>query len=985
MAQRSARARSKLDKITQSSGPSQFTPQGLSTASAPSSILGAAGSSSPVTFGAYHNVSRSTSFNPATGLLTPSASSIATGSSGYSSTQNTHPGGGAGGGRHGFPFYNKNGAAVRKSALRAIFEGQSEKIRGRLEDALRNKKSASAGTTSSGYALGMKKLGDIREDKPLSVKRWDAGGKTGVAGWDKLQKVSSSGPETLPLLICQQDSELWLSDGDTLVYLSPHGHPSHQYSRPSFRIKSSVLRETESPYFIAILAENNNLSFVPPPPPQRSQPPSNYRPPTPPSMPGSLMSVTSETFEQLDRISSLAESNAGSCVSQTISNTPSSGTEGIKYEIHFPAPVGLNKEQTHKYHLTTRNVFAVLFGKGLVGVTLGETLLDLVERMDVYIPPTAQPRLQHQASLITLEGGRKRKNRSLEMEGKSGNVGKVLEYLLNREFDDLRNCPDIAAGILVFAEKFQLGELWREAFCHCVGMLNQMEGGKEYTEISPITKALIDRALLEIQVRTGNADSRLATFQYDDVWPTNSFTFPSSKIAFERFQKFLIKHYQSRFGAWPPPPPQKNLNTGGGWGFGLGGGNSATGAFSRQIYLQLQRDFAALYDYLVDKDVSWEYPLSGNSSSTPMIGAGISTTTLGGGVNLKNKPKIVSPNRKHFRADDDNLPLTDILIGFDRTNGFPHIPHPYPLVPELRSMLRQGTSGAIGMQNMAHQHPKHGFLAKRSPTNPNTLSSSAVATMDKAAALALSESTNIHSLLSRTASNELVDAFTKHEKERTNGEFTPAEGRKGRWILIYGVLQTLATVAGDAPGLKYTEGVEYFLNSKLRGTPPWVNGGLPAEEVPGGIDDHHTRSHCWTVMGSWDARRNSWVVKDNDPQLQLTPVVTSGSGNSALPRTSGDMYSESPTTSRSIGVGVGDSTDTEPGHYNSRIHGGRKRKAIPKMETAEVPVKSGRGASMSGDEGDDEADEEDEDVVMADARDIPLLEREVDLKMEDTN
>lgn len=773
----------------------------------------------------------------------------------------------------------------------------------------------------------------------------------------------------------RKDPELWLSDGDTLVYLSPHGHPSHQYSRPSFRIRSSVLRQTESQFFNAILTDNKNLSLGAPP---RTQPPPNFhRPPTPPSMPGSPMSMTFETLEQLDRISSLADSIAGSSVSQTISNTPSAGTEGIKYEIHFPAPVGLSKEQIHKYHLTTRNVFAVLFGIGLVGVTLGETLLDLVERMDAYIPPTNSPRIQNQPSLLSIESGRKRKNRSLDMEGKSGNVRRVLEYLLNREFDDLRNCPDVAAGMLVFAEKFQLGELWREAFCHCVGMLNQMEGGKEYMEISPITKALIDRASLEIQVRTGYADSRLATFQYDDVWPTSSFTFSPSKIAYERFQKFLIKHYQARFGAWPPPP-QKGMNPASGWGFGFGGGNCTEGAFSRQIYLQLQRDFAALYDYLVDKDVSWEYPLT-EDSPLP-VGPGISTSTLGGGTNFKNKPKMASPDKKHFRADDDNLPLTDILIGFDRANGFPHIPHPYPLVPELRGVPRQGTSGTVGPQNMAHQHSKHSFLAKRA-SNSNTISSSTVAAMDKAAALALSEATNIHSLLSRTASNELVDAFARFEKERSNGEFTPAEGRKGRWILIYGVLQTLATVAGDAPGLKYTEDVEYSLSSKLKGTPPWVSGGVSAEEGPGGMDDHHIRSHCWTVMGTWDARRNSWVVKEHEPQLQLTPVASSTSAYSAPPRTSADMHSGSPTASRSIGVGVGDTTDTDAGYQHNRMLGGRKRKAVPRTmppEQSEVPRKSGRGTSMSGDEGDDEADEDDEDVVMGEARDIPLLAREVE-------
>ena len=185
MAQRSARARSKLEKISQYAGP-QATPQ---PNSAPASTVGVTAAGSPVAF--YRGIPGSTSFNPTTGLLTPSASSIATGSSGYSSAQHPHSRGGAGGGRHGFAFYNKNGAAARKSALRSIFEGQSEKIRGRLEEALRNKKSAS-GNTSGNYVLGSgpKKLGDIREDRLLFVKRWDVGGgKGGVLDWDKLHRV----------------------------------------------------------------------------------------------------------------------------------------------------------------------------------------------------------------------------------------------------------------------------------------------------------------------------------------------------------------------------------------------------------------------------------------------------------------------------------------------------------------------------------------------------------------------------------------------------------------------------------------------------------------------------------------------------------------------------------------------------------------------------------------------------------------------------
>ena len=761
------------------------------------------------------------------------------------------------------------------------------------------------------------------------------------------------------------------------MYLCPQGHPSHQYSKPSFRIKSSVLLDTESPFFRAILMENKNAPVAAVP--HRTGPPSNVqRPLTPPSVPGSPMSMTFESLEQLDRKASLT---GGSVVSPTVSNTSSISADGIKYAIYFPTPVGLNKEQTHKYHITTRNVFAVLFGKALVGVTLGETLVDLVNRLDTYIPPTVQSNfLLPESSTMA----KKRKNRALD-EGRGGNVGRVLEYLLNREFDDLRNCPDVAAGVLVFAEKFQLGELWREAFCHCVGMLNQMEGGTGYLEITPITKALIDRASLEIQVRTGFADSRLAGFQYDDMWPTSSLNPSPSRVAFEKFQKFLIKHYQSRFGAWPPPP-QRDSNTSGGWGFGLSSGGSGTvGAFSRQIYIQLQKDFAALYDYLVDKDVSWEYPVKGNSSPSSLVGAGGSTSTLGtisGATDLKNKPKMVSPSKKHFKADDDNLPVTDILIVFDRRHDFPHIPHPYPLVPEMKngSLFRHSTSGLTGIQN-AHHHSGRVFLGKRNMgSNSNTLSSTQMAAYDKAAALALSESTNIHSLLSRTASNELVDAFARHEKEKGNSEFTPAEGRKGRWILIYGVLQTLATVVGDAPGLKYTDKVEYSLSSKLKGTPPWVSGGIPVDEGPGGIDDHHTRSHCWTVVGTWDIRRNSYITSDSQLHIGLTPKISLTSVNS----TSTKDTSNSPATLRSIGVGVGDTTDTEAGsHGQSRTPGTRKRKAIPKMTQSEAvninsnPVRNGLGESLSGDEGDDEADEDDEDVVMGEAKDTPPLERDI--------
>src|SRR5690606_3209135 len=88
----------------------------------------------------------------------------------------------------------------------------------------------------------------------------------------------------------------------------------------------------------------------------------------------------------------------------------------------------------------------------------------------------------------------------------SPNVRRVLDYLLRREFDDVRNSPELAAGMLVFAEKYQIVSIWQEAFVHCVGMLGRLEGSPEYKEISHITQAFMDRASLDMTVRLTEMD-----------------------------------------------------------------------------------------------------------------------------------------------------------------------------------------------------------------------------------------------------------------------------------------------------------------------------------------------------------------------------------------------------------------------------------------------------------------------------------------------
>ncbi|RPA91525.1 hypothetical protein L873DRAFT_1714018 [Choiromyces venosus 120613-1] len=316
------------------------------------------------------------------------------------------------------------------------------------------------------------------------------------------------------------------------------------------------------------------------------------------------------------------------------------------------------------------------------------------------------------------------------------------------------------------------------------------------------------------------------------MWPTTSAANPPARIAFDKFQKFLVKHYQARFGSWPPQTPD--------------------GRFTRMLYVQLSRDFSALYDYLVDREVCWSgapptafKPPLGNHH--PVQPSSSTTSTR----------KIIKSGSPHWRADDDDLQMTDILLAFDDKHNYPHIPHPFPLVPPTMSppaklKLTSNASSAAG--RFFQGATRRGSIPPHLPSNSTPFINSAT---EKAAALSLSESTNIESLLSASTSNSLVDAFAKHEKSTPPAEVDPHDARKGRWLLIYGILQTLATVSVDAPGLRWTDKVDYFLCAKLRGTPPWKGGtgaGVNTVDFGGNAstdERSHFRSHCWTVPRSW--------------------------------------------------------------------------------------------------------------------------------------
>ena len=428
-----------------------------------------------------------------------------------------------------------------------------------------------------------------------------------------------------------------------------------------------------------------------------------------------------------------------------------------------------------RHHLTTRNVLALLLNKCIVGLNFYQALIDLHIRLQAYMPPDTDC-----ASMI-------------------------IDYLVSSRLNDLRNDPAAAAGLLAWSEEPAVHwyEGWREAFVHGVGMYAQLNALPEFRDVSLISRALLKRSYLELQLRIQDVEDRLSSFSFEDIWPSQSVYPPPARSSFDRFRKFLKQFYEKAYKGWAVRVAQEN----------------GTGWLNRGLVMRLQKDFGALYDYLVDRDVTWEES-EGHQGQ---------------------KHKIVSKlKRATFRADSDGLPMTEFFTGFDNRHKYLHIPHPYPLLPT-----------SIPVQY---------------DTKKSLFGGRMIRGLEKRTALAYSEASNIFVLGTDFTPNNLVEAFRRFEKMDQRGEIDPLDARKGRWILLYGVLQLLASISVDTPKLWFTDGVSYFLNPPLAGTPPWMSQPEMVFEEASQVG-----SYCWKVPHTWrTAHAIGWSGLRNHRQIVIT-------------------------------------------------------------------------------------------------------------------
>lgn len=307
----------------------------------------------------------------------------------------------------------------------------------------------------------------------------------------------------------------------------------------------------------------------------------------------------------------------------------------VTHEIWFPCPPYIKTAEAQRRHnLATRNFFALLYNKPVVGADFYEMVHDLQAIIDTFY--------------------------ELDNNGNTKLGALVIaRYLSERRLDDVRGNLNAALGLLAWSEhdivRWQQGYL--EAFVHCAGMMGPtVADSMQFKRLSTVTRLNLANATNALRLRVLDAEDKLAAFDLSDMWPTprGQGDHPV-KRAFFHFADYLLEFYRDRLGTWPPPSYCK-------WHW-----------LTRGLVRRLQEDLGALYDLWVNREVYWA------ERDDP----------------YDRRPHMVAkrPLPEALKVDRPDLPLTEMLVDFDARHNFAHIPAPYPLLPASGNGGKNGGRG----------------------------------------------------------------------------------------------------------------------------------------------------------------------------------------------------------------------------------------------------------------------------------------------------
>ena len=461
---------------------------------------------------------------------------------------------------------------------------------------------------------------------------------------------------------------------------------------------------------------------------------------------------------------------------------------------------------------------------------------------------------------------------------------------------DVRRSREKTLEALILAEQMKSWNLYSEAFPHAVGKYEDLLDLKSplYERISVSTRQRLDRAHLDLANRQANVDIRLEAFEFPSLFSgTASSTsadeyknvkFKEWRSSFGKMRSFVLAYYKGLFGNWPPKARSKK-------------NYFSQSGLNRQCLKILYSDFCALYDLLVDRE-------------------NITTRVIDQGHDDNDGDfKDVNPTDASISA------LRKVLGEFDKSSPpvLPPIPFDVPKLPTITSVYEHYNDLPAKKQ------------AKYSKAvQPHELQ------------LILLKSRNIDT---DALQIPFLLAYKDYElkEARSTNPADLADLRIGAWLFLYVVIQSLPMLVVDAPGLRYTDGVEDFLCMAPQGNPPWTDDAgltrkmwyktnsdnvveLSADVVMYSVEGIYMRSHCWLAAKDWDTNphpttTNPSTAAPNDPGqisplnpprpvfASMDPFTNPAAGHThpagTPPTTSPTHRPSSPGTSAGLGIGGG--------------------------------------------------------------------------------
>ncbi|KDN62409.1 putative choriogenin Hminor [Colletotrichum sublineola] len=392
-------------------------------------------------------------------------------------------------------------------------------------------------------------------------------------------------------------------------------------------------------------------------------------------------------------------------------------------------------------------------------------------------------------------------------------------YMEQLSLADVRHSREKTLESLILGEAMRSMELYNEAFAHAVGKYTAILDLRSplFEQISHYTRQRLERAHLDLVNRQHNVNSRLEQFEFPSLFAgiasstsdpeLRAIRFKIWQKSFNKMKQFVLGYYKANFGAWPPKASSKR-------------NPFSESGLNRLVLKALYSDMCALYDLTVDRE-------------------NITTRVMDGHANDESGKTTDSPMIANLRK---------MLTEFDNSTPpvLPPIPFDVPKLPTMATIL--ATYDSMSQKEQAK-------FDRKIKEHEMTLVIQKAYNWD-------TNNVNIPFLL------EFKD-FELHEaKGKTAADL--ADQRIGYWLFLYVVIQSLPMLVVDAPNLKFSEAVEYFLCEPPMGNLPWledarqvrkmwyeVSGGngyveLSADSVLFSVEAVYHRSHCWLAAKEWE-------------------------------------------------------------------------------------------------------------------------------------